>query len=34
MHDRLIAAEALAHHAPLISKDGVLRGIVALDVIW
>jgi PIN domain nuclease of toxin-antitoxin system len=34
MHDRLIAAEALAHHAPLISKDEVLRGIAALDVIW
>ena len=34
MHDRLIVAEALAHHAPLISKDEVLRGIASVDVIW
>ena len=23
MHDRLIAAEALVHHAPIVSKDDV-----------
>ena len=34
MHDRLIAAEALARHAPLISKDEVLRGNAMVDVIW
>lgn len=34
MHDRLIAAESLAHHAPLITKDEVLRGNAMVDVIW
>lgn len=34
MHDRLIVAEALAHHAPLISKDAVLRRNAMVDVIW
>ena len=34
MHDRLIVAEALAHHAPLISKDSELRRVKMVDVIW
>ncbi len=34
MHDRLIAAEALVHHAPIVSKDNVLRGNPMVDVIW
>ncbi len=34
MHDRLIAAEALVHHAPIVSKDNVLRGNPLVDVIW
>ena len=34
MHDRLIVAEALVHHAPLISKDGALRRSRVVDLIW
>lgn len=34
MHDRLIAAEALVHHAPIVSKDQVLRENPMVDVIW
>ena len=34
MHDRLIAAEALVHHAPIVSKDDVFRGNPLVDVIW
>ena len=34
MHDRLIAAVALMHDAPLVSRDGVLRGHPTLRVIW
>lgn len=34
MHDRLIAAEALVHHAPIVSKDHVLRGNPKVEVIW
>ena len=34
MHDRLIAAESLLRHAPLITKDEVLRGTSMVNVIW
>ena len=34
MHDRLIAAAALTHKAPIISKDETLRNSAALQVIW
>ncbi len=34
MHDRLIAAEALAYEAPVISKDEALRASGVVDVIW
>ena len=34
MHDRLIAAESLLRHAPLITKDEVLRGASMVNVIW
>lgn len=34
MHDRLIAAEALVHHAPVISRDMVLRRSGIVEVIW
>ena len=34
MHDRLIAAEGLLRHAPLITKDEVLRDNSTVDVIW
>jgi len=34
MHDRLIAAEALVHQAPIISKDAALRAIGVVQVIW
>ena len=34
MHDRLIAAESLLRHAPLITKDEVLRGTSMVKVIW
>ena len=34
MHDRLIAAESLLRHAPLITKDEVLRGNSMVNVIW
>lgn len=34
MHDRLIAAEALVHHAPIVSRDNVLRENPLVEVIW
>ncbi len=34
MHDRLIAAAALAHGAAIISKDATLRSSTAVEVIW
>ena len=34
MHDRLIAAEAMVHHAPVISRDEVLQQSKVVDVIW
>ncbi len=34
MHDRLIAAAALTHEAPIISKDETLRTSAGLEVIW
>ena len=34
MHDRLIAAEALVQHAPIVSKDQVLRGNPLVEIIW
>ena len=34
MHDRLIAAEGLLRHAPLITKDEVLRDNSKVAVIW
>ena len=34
MHNRLIAAAALTHKAPIISKDETLRNGAALQVIW
>jgi len=34
MHDRLIVAEALVHHAPIISRDRLLRQRGVIEVIW
>ena len=34
MHDRLIAAEALAHQAPVITGDPALWQTEAIDAIW
>lgn len=34
MHDRLVVAEALVHHAPIISSDSVLRQSGVVPVIW
>ena len=34
MHDRLIAATALFHNAPLITKDETLRKSNAVSIIW
>ena len=34
IHDRLIAAEALAHKAPVITKDEALRQTEAIEAIW
>ena len=34
MHDRLIAAEALVHSAPVISRDEALRRSGVVEVIW
>lgn len=34
MHDRLIAAEALVHDAPIVSKDNILRENPLVEVIW
>ena len=34
MHDRLIAAEALVHQAPVISRDEALRASGAVEIIW
>ena len=34
MHDRLIAAEALVWHAPIITRDEVLRRSGVAEIIW
>jgi PIN domain nuclease of toxin-antitoxin system len=34
MHDRIIAAVALMHDAPLLSRDSMLQGHSTLRVIW
>ena len=34
MHDRLIAAEARVHQAPIITRDEVLRASGVVEVIW
>lgn len=34
MHDRLIAAEALAHKAAVVTKDEILRSSQLIDTIW
>lgn len=34
MHDRLIAAVALVHGAPLVSRDSVLREHPVVQVVW
>ena len=34
MHDRLIGAIALMHHATLVSRDSVLRSITAIKTVW
>ena len=34
MHDRLIAAEALALGAPLLTRDAILTGMAQVETVW
>lgn len=34
MHDRLIAAEALVHEAPVMTKDPVLQTLNEIETVW
>ena len=34
MHDRLIAAEAFALDAPLVTKDGALAALAQVETVW